>query len=87
MTRPQQWLPNTIGRNTDPVLISYLFWLGVQKRGEEYLSFPQRALFEKIGIRTIYAVREITEAGGLISYGASISDAYGFAGTRASTAA
>ena len=25
----------------------------VEKRGEEYLSFPQRALFDKIGIRTM----------------------------------
>jgi len=32
-TRPQQWPPNTIGRyrNTDPVLISYLVRLGVEK--------------------------------------------------------
>jgi CubicO group peptidase (beta-lactamase class C family) len=54
-TRPQQWPPNTVGRyrNTDPVLINYLIRLGVQKRGEEYLSFPQRALFDKIGIRTM----------------------------------
>ena len=54
-TRPQQWPSNTIGRyrNTDPVLISYLVRLGVEKRGEEYLSFPQRALFDKLGIRTM----------------------------------
>jgi len=54
-TRPQQWPPNTVGRyhNTDPVLISYLIRLAVEKRGEEYLSFPQRALFDKIGIRTM----------------------------------
>jgi CubicO group peptidase (beta-lactamase class C family) len=54
-TRPLQWPPNTIGRyrNTDPVLISYLVRLGVEKRGEEYLSFPQRALFDKLGIRTM----------------------------------
>jgi len=53
-TRPQQWPPNTIGRyrNTDPVLINYLTKLGVEKRGEEYLSFPRRALFDKIGVRT-----------------------------------
>ena len=37
----------------DPVLISYLVRLGVEKRGEEYLSFPQRALLDKIGIRTM----------------------------------
>jgi CubicO group peptidase (beta-lactamase class C family) len=54
-TRPQQWPPNTIGRyrNSDPVLISYLVRLGVEKSGEEYLSFPQRALFDKLGIRTM----------------------------------
>jgi CubicO group peptidase (beta-lactamase class C family) len=54
-TRLQQWPPNTIGRyrNSDPVLISYLVRLGVEKRGEGYLSFPQRALFDKLGIRTM----------------------------------
>ena len=34
-------------------MINYLIRLAVEKRGEEYLSFPQRALFDKIGIRTI----------------------------------
>ncbi len=54
-TRPMQWPPNTIGRyrNSDPVLINYLVRLGVEGRGEEYLSFPQRSLFDKIGIRNI----------------------------------
>ncbi|MGB6539299.1 MAG: serine hydrolase [Xanthobacteraceae bacterium] len=54
-TRPQQWPPNTVGRyhNTDPVLISYLIRLAAEKSGEEYLSFPQRALFDKLGIRTM----------------------------------
>ena len=54
-TRPQQWPPNTVGRyrNTDPVLISYLIRLAVEKSGEEYLSFPQRALFDKLGIRSM----------------------------------
>jgi CubicO group peptidase (beta-lactamase class C family) len=54
-TRPQQWPPGTVGRyhNTDPVLINYLIRLAVEKRGEQYLSFPQRALFDKIGIRTM----------------------------------
>ena len=54
-TRPPQWPPGTVGRyrNTDPVLVNYLVRLAVEKRGEEYLSFPQRALFDKIGIRTM----------------------------------
>lgn len=54
-TRPVQWPPNTIGRyrNSDPVLINYLIRLGVESKGEEYLSFPQRALFDRIGIRNM----------------------------------
>ncbi len=54
-TRPLQWPPGTVGRyhNTDPVLINYLIRLAVEKRGEEYLSFPQRALFDRIGVRTM----------------------------------
>ena len=54
-TRPQQWPPGTVGRyrNTDPVLTNYLIRLAVEKRGEDYLSFPQRALFDKVGIRTM----------------------------------
>ena len=68
-TRSQQWPPNTIGRyrNSDPVLISYLVRLGVEKRGEEYLSFPQRALFDKLGIRTM--VIETDPFGNFLSQG------------------
>ncbi len=52
-TRPQQWPPNTVGRyrNCDPVLTNYLVRLGVEGRGDEYHSFPQRELFDKIGVR------------------------------------
>ena len=52
-TRPMQWPPNTVGRyhNTDPVLTNYLIRLAVEARKEDYHSFPQRALFDKIGIR------------------------------------
>jgi CubicO group peptidase (beta-lactamase class C family) len=54
-TRPPQWPPDTVGRyrNTDPVLTNYLIRLAVEKRREDYHSFPQRALFDKIGIRTM----------------------------------
>lgn len=49
----QQWEPNTVGRyrNSDPVLTNYLVRLGVEKLGEDYHSFPQRELFDKIGVR------------------------------------
>jgi CubicO group peptidase (beta-lactamase class C family) len=54
-TRPQQWPPGAVGRyrNSDPVLVNYLIRLAVEKRGEPYLSFPQRALFDRLGIRTM----------------------------------
>jgi CubicO group peptidase (beta-lactamase class C family) len=54
-------------RNTDPVLINYLIRLAVERRGEEYLSFPQRALFDKIGIRTM--VMETDPFGNFLTQG------------------
>lgn len=54
-TRPLEWPPNTVGRyrNTDPVLVNYLVRLAVERRGENYASFPQHALFDKIGVRSM----------------------------------
>jgi CubicO group peptidase (beta-lactamase class C family) len=68
-TRPQQWPPNTVGRyrNTDPVLTNYLVRLGVEKRGEDYLSFPRRALLDKIGMRTM--VMETDPFGNFLTQG------------------
>jgi CubicO group peptidase (beta-lactamase class C family) len=75
-TRPQQWPPNTIGRyrNCDPVLINYLIRLAVEKRGEEYLSFPRRALFDKLGIRTMVMETD--------PYGNFLTQGYEFASGR-----
>ena len=52
-TRPLQFEPNTFGRyrNVDPLTLGMIIRDAVRKRGEEYLTFPQRALFDKIGIR------------------------------------
>jgi CubicO group peptidase (beta-lactamase class C family) len=52
-TRPLQFEPNTFGRyrNCDPLTLGMLVRDAVRKRGEEYLTWPQRALFDKIGIR------------------------------------
>ena len=74
-TRPQQWPPNTVGRyrNTDPVLASYLVRLAVTKRGEDYLSFPQRALFDKLGIRTM--VLETDPYGNFLTQGYELASA------------
>jgi CubicO group peptidase (beta-lactamase class C family) len=68
-TRPLQWPPGTVGRyrNTDPVLINYLIRLAVEKRGENYLTYAQRALFDKVGVRT--AVIEPDVSGNLMMQG------------------
>jgi CubicO group peptidase (beta-lactamase class C family) len=68
-TRPLQWPPGRVGRyhNTDPVLVNYLVRLAVEKRGENYLSFPQRALFDKLGIRTM--VIETDSVGNFLAQG------------------
>jgi CubicO group peptidase (beta-lactamase class C family) len=50
---PLQFEPNTFGRyrNSDPLTLGLIVRDAVRKRGEEYLTWPQRALFDRIGIR------------------------------------
>jgi CubicO group peptidase (beta-lactamase class C family) len=73
---PQQWLPNTVGRyrNSDPVLTNYLNRLGIEKLGEVYHTFPQRALFDKIGVRTMIMETD--------PYGNFLTQGYEFASGR-----
>ena len=54
-SKDQQWQPNTVGRyrNSDPVTTNYLVRLGVEQLGENYHEFPQRHLFDKLGIRNL----------------------------------
>jgi CubicO group peptidase (beta-lactamase class C family) len=68
-TRPLEWPPNTVGRyrNTDPVLVNYLVRLAVERRGEDYPTFPRRALFDKIGVRSM--VIETDPFGNLLTQG------------------
>jgi CubicO group peptidase (beta-lactamase class C family) len=53
ITRPVEYPANTDGRyrNSDPLTIAYLTKLAVTKRGDNILTWPQRALFDRIGIR------------------------------------
>jgi CubicO group peptidase (beta-lactamase class C family) len=53
ISRPAQFPPGTEGRyrNSDPLTLGYLVKKIVSERGEEYLTFPQRALFDRVGIR------------------------------------
>ena len=53
VTRPPQWPPNTVGRyrNSDPLTLNYLIRKAVDRRHEDYLTYPQRHLFDRIGVR------------------------------------
>ena len=74
--RPSQWPPNTVGRyrNCDPILINHLVRLAVEGRGENYHQFPQRNLFDRIGVRRFVAETD--------PYGNFLLNGYGFGAGR-----
>ncbi len=53
ITSPVEFAPGTVGRyrNSDPMTLGFLVRQAVEQRGEVYLTHPQRALFDRIGIR------------------------------------
>lgn len=53
VTSPVEFAPGTVGRyrNSDPMTLGFLVRQAVEQRGEVYLTHPQRALFDPIGIR------------------------------------
>ena len=53
VNQPQDLAPNTQFRyrNSDPLTLGRIVKEAVEARGENYLTFPQRALFDKIGAR------------------------------------
>ncbi|MEZ5416026.1 MAG: serine hydrolase [Vicinamibacterales bacterium] len=50
---PVEFAPGVVGRyrNSDPMTLGFLVRQAVEARGEDYLTHPQRALFDRIGIR------------------------------------
>lgn len=52
---PAEHPPNTVGRyrNCDPLLIAYAVKQAVEARGENFLEFPRKHLFDKLGIRNM----------------------------------
>lgn len=53
ISSPVEFAPNTVGRyrNSDPMTLGFLVRQHAEKNGGVYLTYPQRALFDKIGIR------------------------------------
>ena len=76
-SKDRQWEPNTVGRyrNSDPVITNYLVRLGVEEvLGENYHEFPQRHLFDKLGIRNLIPETD--------PYGNFLLQGYEFGGGR-----
>jgi CubicO group peptidase (beta-lactamase class C family) len=67
--RPVEFPPDTVWRyrNCDPLSLGMIIRQTVEARGQEYLSFPQRALFDPIGIR--HMVLEVDWHGNFIMTG------------------
>ncbi len=53
ITRPAEFPPATVGRyrNSDPLTLGYIIRQTVERMGQNYLAWPQHALFDRIGIR------------------------------------
>jgi CubicO group peptidase (beta-lactamase class C family) len=76
INQPPRWEPNTLFRyrNSDPLTLMYLAKRAVEARGEDFLLFPQRHLFDRIGMRSM--VLETDPWGNFIITG------YDFGGSR-----
>lgn len=53
VNRPLEFPPNTEGRyrNSDPLTLAYIVRRTVEARGQNSLQWPQKALFDRLGIR------------------------------------
>ena len=75
ITRPAQWPPNTVGRyrNSDPLTLAHLVRKAALARHEDYLSFPQKLLFDKIGVSRM--TLETDASGGFLGQGYELAPA------------
>jgi CubicO group peptidase (beta-lactamase class C family) len=75
-SRPLEHAPNTVGRyrNSDPWTLGYVVRRTVEALGEEYLTWPQRDLFDRIGIRRFVMETDV--------YGNFILTGYNFGTAR-----
>lgn len=55
VTRPPQWPAGTVGRyhDSDAVVIVSLIRRAAEARGQDFYSYAQRALFDKVGMQTL----------------------------------
>jgi CubicO group peptidase (beta-lactamase class C family) len=76
INQPLDIQPNTQFRyrNSDPLTLGRIIRQTVETRGEDYLTFPQRALFDKIGMRNV--VLETDTYGNFIMTGYDFASAH-----------
>lgn len=76
INQPPRWQPNTVFRyrNSDPLLVMYLAKQAVEARGESFLDFPQKHLFDRIGARSMVLETD--------AWGNFIITGYDFGGSR-----
>jgi CubicO group peptidase (beta-lactamase class C family) len=69
ISRPAEFPPDTVWRyrNGDPLTLGAIVRRTVEGRGEDYLSYPQRALFDRLGMRDM--VLEVDPWGNFIMTG------------------
>jgi CubicO group peptidase (beta-lactamase class C family) len=74
--QPLRFEPGTVWRyrNSDPLTLMYLARQAVEANGEDWLSFPQRALFDRIGARSFVLETD--------AWGNFIVTGFDFGGTR-----
>jgi len=79
VNQPQEIPPNTQWRyrNSDPLTLGRIIREKVEARGENYLTFPQRALFDRIGARNF--VLETDAWGNFIMTGFDYGSAHDWA--------
>lgn len=76
INQPPRWEPNTVFRyrNSDPLLVMYLAKQAIEARGENFLDFPQKHLFDRIGARSMVLETD--------AWGNFIITGYDFGGSR-----
>lgn len=69
VSRPLEFPPNTVWRyrNSDPLTLGKIVRQTVEANGDNYLTYPQRALFDRIGMRNM--VLEVDPWGNFVMTG------------------
>lgn len=76
VNQPLRYEPGEVWRyrNSDPLTLMYLAKRAVEERGEDFLTFPQRQLFDRVGMRSMVLETD--------AWGNFVVTGYDFGGSR-----